>query len=192
MACSAHFSVLLSGAIHSVIHHPPIWKYFFLISYLNIVKITTCDIRSSGLTSSEIILFIPVSYKHSFIFHPLKASPAGIFQAKSFVLFKGKYILSALIALCSAAFSHSNDASFLHSHGAKDLHISLILQESVFPFIPPLCLHTVQCLSAASKKDVIFHEVGSRIQSSIIESSNMASSDAAFYLEAFYSLSSRD
>lgn len=74
---------------------------------------------------------------------------------------------------------------FPHNHGAEDLHISLILQESVFPFIPPLCQRTVQCFSAASKKDVMFHEVGSKIQPSIIAGSNTVCLDDAFYLEAF-------
>lgn len=81
----------------------------FLPSYVNIVKITTVDISSSCLTSGEITPYAGAT------FLPFNASPAGIFQGKSFVLFKGKYrwcILSALIALCSSGFSYSNDASF--------------------------------------------------------------------------------
>lgn len=62
------------------------------------------------------------------------------------VLLKGKdklNFLRALIGVCSAGFSYSNDASFLLSYSADALHISLILQHCMFPFIPLHYLHTV-------------------------------------------------
>lgn len=78
---------------------------------------------------------------------------------------------------------------FLHSQSGEDLHISLIPQHSV----SVLLFLTTHCgFSVASKKEVVFHEGGSRIQLSITECSNMHSLDAALYLEAFYSLSVHD
>ena len=90
-----------------------------------------------------------------------------------------------MIAVCVAQASPSLMMLLsLHSLNTEDLHISLVPSHTVFPsfYAFALPLHSA---SIASRKEVIFPEVGSRIRLSITECSNVASSDAAFYLEAF-------